>query len=103
MTKQWAAVATFVGALLLAHGALAFDSSKLSPGVVVQTNSFQSSKLSSGVVVQTNSFQSSKLSVGVVVVSIGLFESSKISAGVVVQSISGGGGGTVVRAPLTHW
>lgn len=102
MMKRPLAIATLIVALVEAHGGAAFDSSKLSPGVVVQTNAFQSPKISAGVVVQRNAFQASKLSVGIVVADINALKSTKLSAGVVVQSVSGGGG-AIPRAPLTHW
>jgi hypothetical protein len=52
---------------------------------VLQGSGVQSSKLSPGVVLQGASLRSSKISIGIVVVSVP------------------GGGGVVVRAPLTHW
>jgi hypothetical protein len=87
MKKRWMVVAIFAVALSVTQDGLAFESSKLSPGVIVQNNAFESPKLS----------------VGIVVASVDVFKSAKISAGVVVQLISGGGGGAVQRAPLTHW
>jgi hypothetical protein len=78
-----------------------FESSKLSPGAVVQGSGSESSKLSPGIVLQGSGAQSSKLSPGVVLQGASL-QASKMSIGVVVQSVPGGGG-VVVRAPLTHW
>ena len=90
--------------LLLAVGAPVavaddFESSKLSPGIVVQGAGFQSSKLSSGIVTQGLALQGSKLSSGIVVQGL-TFQSSKLSVGIVVQKGPSGG---VQRAPLTHW
>ena len=79
-----------------------FESSKLSPGVVVEGSGLESSKLSSGIVMDNLSLQSPKLSVGIVVQSLAAFKSSKLSVGIVVESVSGSGG-VVLRAPLTHW
>lgn len=83
-----------------AFAATNFESSKLSPGVVVQGSALQSPKLSSGVVVQSNALESSKLSSGVVV-QTGAFQSSKLSVGIVVITLQGTG--VVPRAPLVHW
>jgi hypothetical protein len=89
---------------ILTSGARAgttFESSKLSPGVVVQVSGFQSSKHSAGVVLQGTGLQSSKMSPGVVLQNTSL-QSSKISVGIVfVAAVSGGG--NIPRAPLTHW
>ena len=81
---------------------LAFESSKLSPGAVVEGSGLQSPKFSPGVVIEGSGLQSSKLSAGIVVVNVGAFKSSKLSAGVVVETLNSSGG-VVPRAPLTHW
>jgi len=79
----------------------AFESSKLSPGAVLQGSAFKSPKLSPGVVLQGNAFKSAKLSPGVVVQGGG-FQSSKISVGIVLQVLNSPRG-VVQRDPRTHW
>lgn len=85
----------------MAHSQSNFESSKLSPGVVVQGSGLESSKLSSGVVVQGNSLESSKFSAGIVVNGLA-FQSPKVSIGIVVNTVAQAGG-VIPRAPLTHW
>lgn len=100
--KGWALIAATV-LLLSAADAFAqsqFQSSKTSPGIVVQGDSLSASKISPGIVLQGSSFNASKLSPGVVLQSTS-FQSSKMSVGVVVQTVSNSG--IIVRAPLTHW
>jgi hypothetical protein len=72
-------------AALLSSGAIAFESSKLTGGIVVEGSGLQSPKLSAGVVVEPAGLQSPKLSVGIVV------------------DVLPNGGSAVTRAPLTHW
>ncbi|MFD1985441.1 hypothetical protein ACFSOZ_23295 [Mesorhizobium newzealandense] len=78
-----------------------FESSKLSPAVVMEGEGLQSSKVLPGIVTEGSGLQSSKLSPGVVLENSGL-QSPKLSIGVVVEALQGGGG-IVSRAPLTHW
>ena len=77
-----------------------FQSPKLSPGIVMQAGALKSSVLSPAVVTQGSGLQSPKLLPGVVV-SISGLQSPKISTGIVVEVLPGGG--SVLRAPLTHW
>jgi hypothetical protein len=95
------AIAVMVSISTVAFAAPQFESSKLSPGIVVQGSGLESSKLSSGIVLQGAGMESPKLSAGLVLESLG-FQSSKVSAGVVVETATGTGG-IVSRAPLTHW
>jgi hypothetical protein len=76
-----------------------FESSKMSPGVVVQGTGLESTKLSPGIVIQNLGMESSKLSPGIVLQKTS-FQSSKLSVGIVVQNLNRG---VVPRAPLTHW
>lgn len=94
------AAVTLLPLATAASAASLFESSKLSPGVVVQGTALQSSKLSPGIVVQGTALQSSKLSPGVVLQGTA-FQSPKISIGIVLQTVASGG--TIPRAPLTHW
>ena len=112
------AAVTLALVLMAEHSALAFESSKLVPGitvegaalespklsdgVVTQGNGIESSKLSAGVVTQGSGLESSKLSVGIVVANVSVFASPKLSVGVIVQSLTGSGS-VLPRAPLTHW
>lgn len=115
---RYATAVALLIALMPTSVALAFESSKLSPGVVTEGSGMQSPKLSPGVVtegsglqspklspgviIEGNGLQSSKLSVGIVVANTAAFESAKLSVGVVVETLSSSGG-VVPRAPLTHW
>jgi hypothetical protein len=83
-----------------AHAGSDFESSKLSPGVVLQGAALQSSKLSTGVVLQGAGLKSSRLSSGVVLQNSS-FQSSKISIGIILEAAKSGG--VIPRAPLTHW
>ncbi len=94
------AAVLLASAIDVASAQTQFESSKLSPGAVLQGNGVESSKLAPGVVLQGNGVQSSKLLPGVVLQGASL-QSSKMSIGVVVIPAPGGIG--VVRTPLTHW
>lgn len=102
--KRRLVVAVAIASTVLGNFALAdsnFESPKLSAAAVVEGRSFQSPKLSPALVIQGAGLQSGKLTSGIVLNNAS-FQSTKLSVGVVVEVLSGGGG-TVVRAPLTHW
>lgn len=86
--------------LTVSDTSFAFESSKLSSGVVTEGSAAQSPKLTPGVVIEGTGLQSPKLSPGAVVDFAGL-HSSKLSVGIVVESVSSGG--LIQHAPLTHW
>lgn len=99
-----ASVIATIALSLLAPAALAqsqFESSKMSPGIVVEGSALKSSKISPGVVLENKALQSSKMSAGVVMENIAL-KSSKMSVGIVLQVLPSAGS-AIPRAPLTHW
>lgn len=98
--RRLLAAAILVSLTTLASAQSQFESSKLSPGVVVQGGALQSPKLSPGIVVQGGALQSPKLLPGIVVQNAA-FQSAKLSVGIVVETVPYRG--FVVHEPLTHW